>query len=364
MGKALSGGTQILTPDGFVLMEDIQVGENVYDSNGKLTKVTFKTDVQYNRTCYKVKFIHGEEIIADADHEWMVIDKSGEEELYTTEQLLHYKRINARHTSGIKINLAPAVPFDKKEVPIDPYTLGVWLGDGFSISNKITTHIDDYEEFSKLLMTEGMKFRKNSTTCFDFKLTDITCAMLKENDLYKNKHIPKDYIFNDFNTRLELLRGLMDTDGSVEKNGVCRFYQSDLNMIKDVRLLLSSLGIKSTLKSKETIGKMAYRLCFTTSDFDVFKLPRKLERQHINKQNIKNKRFYLDYIEQIESEPVYCIEVDSETHMFLAGETLIPTHNCTLGDTRITVRNKRTGEVMEIEMSELLDRVSDETDNR
>lgn len=356
MGKAISGDTPIVTPNGLVCMKELKVGDTVYDSNGEQTKVIFKTDTQQNRKCYKVKFIHGEEIIADAEHEWVVINDNGEGQIYTTEQLIQYNQSVTNVRNGITIKLAPAIKFDKKDVPIDPYELGVWLGTGHSESNVIATRADDYEEFSKILKVECVKSRKNSTSCFGIKLADLSTAILKESNLYGDKHIPTEYIFNDIDTRLEILRGLMDTNGSVEKNGLCYFYHSDLDMIKGVRLLLSSLGIKSTLTSKDTTRKMNFELCFTTCDFDVFKLPRKLQRQHNSKQDINYKRFGIDDIEEVSSEPVYCIEVDSETHMFLAGETLIPTHNCTLGETVIIVRNKRTGEVLEVEIADFFSR--------
>ena len=361
MGKALSADTHILTPNGFVKMQDLHIGDYVYGADGKPTKIINKTERQTNRTCYRVDFHHGDSIIADAEHEWVVYDGTlRRTETFTTKELIHRLDVNKRNGQSVRIKKSEPIVFEPQEVPIDPYELGMWLGDGFSGLNKVTCHVKDYNEFKQLVdLTEG-SFRKNSKTCIDFKLKSFDTAMLKEHNLYKNKHIPKEYIFNSIHVRQELLRGLMDTGGSIEKNGVCRFYQSDYQIIKDVRLLLSTLGIKSTLRSKETGFKVAYTLCFVCNDFDVVKLPRKLNRQYVNTRHVKNNFFYIKTIEEVESVPVYCIEVDNEDHLFLAGETLIPTHNCVSGDTSIRVRDKTSGEVLELPIEEFFDMVKSE----
>lgn len=352
MGKALAGDTPILTPMGFKTMKEIKIGDMVYDELGKPTKVINKTEMQINRDCYAVNFRHGETIIADAEHLWNVGVRDKEDLIWNTKEIetfmANYSHKPSKNRLPVRVKKSNIIEFDKQEIPIKPYDMGVWLGDGYSSTSKMTCHIDDYYEYANLMdITEG-KFRKNSNTCIDFRFNSFSMSDLKQLNLIKNKRILNEYIMNTSEVRMELLRGLMDSDGTVEKNGTCRFYQSDLNMIKDVRLLLSTLGIKSTLRSKNTGFKTAYTLCFVCNDFDVFKLPRKLSRQYLNPSNKKNYNFYVKSVEKVDSVPVYCIEVDNPTHLFLAGHTLIPTHNCITGDTKIKIRNKTTGEVKEV----------------
>lgn len=349
MGKALAGDTPILTSEGVKTMKEIKIGDTVYNELGQPTKVISKTSEQNNRECYAVNFRHGETIIADGEHLWNVGIRDKDGLILTTKDIesfmANYSHKPSNRRCPVRIKKSNIIEFDEREVPIKPYDMGVWLGDGFSLTNKITTHIDDYYEYMKLMdITEG-KFRKNSTTCIDFKFNNFSMHDLRRLNLIKNKRILNEYIMNSSEVRMELLRGLMDSDGTVEKNGTCRFYQSNLDLITDVRFLLSTLGVKTTLRSKYTGFKTAYTLCFVCNEFDVFKLPRKLSRQYLNKSDKKNDNFYIKSIEKVDSVSVYCIEVDNPTHLFLAGNTLIPTHNCVMGNTMITIRNKNTGEV-------------------
>ena len=362
MGKALWEETLILTPNGFKPLKEINIGDFVFDESGKAVKVVNKTEEQLNRDCYKVTFSNGEIIIADGEHDWKYYDKCKEKEVITNTVIMKERlEKNLRIEQNLRIDLSDQLEFDYKSVPIDPYALGVWIGDGFSHQNGINSEYRDYCEYKKYIPLTECKFLKNNNKVVTYKFDSFTTLDLKNNNLYKNKHIPKDYIFNTKEIRINLLKGLMDTDGSIEENGVCRFHQSNIELINDFVLLLSTLGIKGTISKKiPKKGKIAYTVCFVCNDFDVSNLPRKLERQYANKSHPKNKRVYIKSIEKVDSVPVYCIQVDNESHMFLAGRTLIPTHNCVIGDTNVTV--KINGEELELTIGQLYDLI--ETDNK
>lgn len=354
MGKALDGETDILTKNGFVKMKDIKIGDYVYNAKGKLVKVIATTGAQFNRKCYELEFSNGEKIVADENHDWKFTDKSMNKILIrNTTEMINRHEINKKQKQSISIDHCDMIDFEHKDVDIAPYELGVWLGDGFSGTSKMTCHKDDYYEYKKIINISDFTIRKNQPNCVDFRFNDFDIKTLDRMNLKNNKHIPKNYIYNSKEVRLELIRGLMDTDGSIEKNGVCRFYQSDKNIIDDFRFILSTLGIKSTLGTIEFDNyKTAYTVHFVCNDFDIVKLPRKLERQYLNKNHVKNKRLYIKNYREVESRPVYCITVDDDDHLFLAGRSLIPTHNCSEKNTLIKVRNKRTGEVKEMTMQE------------
>jgi hypothetical protein len=334
MGKALSNTTPILTPSGFVQMGDIKVGDTIFGPDGKPTEVTFITETMTDRLCYEIEFIHGEKIVADAEHLWTWYDPYLTREVTgTTLELIERFNLFKNGSQSLHIKHTEIVEFESSPVAIDPYYLGVWLGDGGSKDLRITCTLEDYENYCNIFFEKQIEVscftldqRSHRTGTFYVR---GGAKVFKELDLWGNKHIPDSYIFNSPQVRIELLQGLMDTDGTVEKNGVCRFYQSNEKLIKQVRLLLSSLGIKSTLSCKQTTHKDAYTLCFTVNEFDVFKLDRKLERQRNNKNHLKNKRIYIRSITQTTSVPVRCLQVDNDEHLFLAGETLVPTHNTT-----------------------------------
>lgn len=331
-GKALSIDTPILkTNNTWSTMGDIKVGDEIYDSKGKKTTVTFATDVMYDHTCFEITFDHGEKIIADSNHLWTV-EVSQKEKTVTTQEL--FKIIDKIHEKGssIRIKLIPNIEGEKINVPVDPYILGVWLGDGSSADGRITTNKNDFTELSKIIEQKykisELREDKRNNNSGSFNVYKLLTDLKKLN-LRNNKHIPKEYLFSSIEQRVELLQGLMDTDGYCDKDGSCEFYQKNKSMINDVRFLLSSLGIKSRINSKIINGETYYTIPFTTKKYNVFKLTRKLERQRRSHGHPINNHFYIKKIIPTQSVPVKCIQVNSDNHLFLCGTTLIPTHNST-----------------------------------
>lgn len=334
MGKALSIETPILTPDGFISLGDLSIGDTIYGQDGKKTKITFITETMNDRPCYEIQFMHGEKIIADAEHLWNVTDPHrGNITITTLELLERFGKFNTGSQS-LHIKHNDVIEFTKKELPVNPYIFGVWLGDGGTSDGRITCTIDDFKVYKEKFESIGYKvsdFRldKRSERTGNFTTYGLVTD-LKKTGAWGNKHIPHNYIFNSVENRLELLRGLMDTDGTCEKSGVSRFYQSNRKLADEVRLLLSTLGIKSTIKGRETKFKENFSVVFATNKFDIFLLPRKLERQKRLKNHPKNTRIYIRSIRLVQSVPVRCLQVDNENHLFLCGKTLIPTHNTTV----------------------------------
>ena len=325
VGKALDIETPILTPNGFKKLKDISVGDKIYGPDGKETNVSFITEVMENRPCYLVTFSNGDTIIADEEHLWTVNSQNWnkKDKTLTTKELIPF----LNNTNRPYVNFTKPLEFSEKQLPINPYLLGVWLGDGNSSDGRITCHIDDlvfYKDYFDIKSTYLDKRNdKVSLNCIDGLY-----SKLNQNNLLYNKHIPKEYLLSSINQRIDLVRGLMDTDGSVRKrNGGCEFYQKDEKLIDDFRYILSSLGIKSTKIFKIINDKKYFCVNFIT-DISVFNLPRKKNLQKC-KAHPKNSRLYFDTIEIVESVPVRCLQVDNEDHLFLAGNTLIPTHNTT-----------------------------------
>jgi phage terminase large subunit GpA-like protein len=396
VGKALSLDTPILTTHGFETMGSIRKGDVVFDENGKQCNVTFVSRVMLNRKLYNVKFSDGSVIKADHDHVWTVNVLRGESENLTTGDMIE-RGIKYGAYNRFSIPTVKPLQTEHKDLPIDPYTLGVWLGDGHSRCGIITAHSDDVDcyvsnitdaghecdvrfsdERNKNIASihiDGKASIKNRETCIrghkksEVGLTKLgycaECArqyalkhkhndnsrlddraedlgtftwLLRCNDLIKNKHVPDDYMMASNGQRLSLLQGLMDTDGTITKSGRCEFSNNSKHLCESVYHLLVSLGYKPTIKSKSVKGYTDYehyRVSFTAySELPVFRLRRKIER--LKSQGDHNTRCSETFnrrivsITEIESEPVRCIQVDSDSHLFLAGRSLIPTHNTEL----------------------------------
>ena len=333
VGKALALDTPIPTPKGWTTIGDIEVGDKILSPDGNPVSVTFKTETMINHQCYKIFFDNGEEIVADADHLWEVNSsywRTGKKVINTDEIYSRYsKKINNKRGKGVGgslyIEFSNPINGENQDLPIDPYLLGVWLGDGYSADGRIIAHKDDYEFYKTKIDVEHERVENN---CIRFKCRGLR-EKLKENNLLKNKHIPQIYLRSSVDQRMELLRGLMDTDGSITKTQTFEFYQKNYEFILQVVELLSSLGIKSRV-SRKLINQCWYYTVRFPSKENIFNLPRKSKLINFDgKGRPQNKRHYIQKIEKVDSVPVACIQVDSDDHLFLCGKTFIPTHNTT-----------------------------------
>lgn len=347
VGKALAVGTPIPTLEGWKNIEELKIGDYIFGNDGKLTKVIFKTPITKNRKMYKLTFTDGSVIEACEEHKWCVdISSWGritEKDiiLKTKDMLADYKSIDNRNKSRYKYIINNAAPLRLPEIslPISPYILGVWLGDGNSYSAQLTLNAEDYKEILNNFEI-GYEVRNkwnNKINCVNVKLIAFH-KLLSGNNLIKNKHIPNIYKRASINQRLELLQGLMDTDGHIKKNGGCEISLSNQRLADDVYELLMTLGAKVGIKKRKAKlygveKKDKYVLTFTPYKefFNPFKLTRK--SKYVKSIDLTTKRHEETFrrriinIEEIENKGMVCISVDNKDKLFLAGKQMIPTHN-------------------------------------
>jgi len=351
--------TPTLTNEGFKKLKDIKVGDFVFGEDGKQTKVIKKTEIFYDRNCYSVKFSDGSEIIAGETHDWLVEDsllrhridyvprngkketvksRKGTELLKKTTKELSEKLFinkNGKREVNYSIPVCKPVEFVEKAYEIDPYFLGQWLGDGTTKAPHITTMDEETVEYIyEYADRMGYKVRviraggKSNTYCLSGGLQ----AKLKEVGVFGNKHIPDEYKFGSVEQRLALLQGLLDSDGTISKAGHSSFTSTNKNLAYDTLYLILSLGIKATIRNGiPKIGDKKcsryYEINFTTN-LEVFKLGRKKDR--LPKFYSRNNRRYIVAVDKVKSVPTQCLAVDNDSHLFLAGKELIPTHNTTM----------------------------------
>lgn len=414
IGLALDLETKIKTSTGWTTMRDIQVGDLVFDESGKSCHVTYVSPVYTDRTCYEIEFDSGDTVVADADHRWPVITprmfhptkgfyhKTGriplsEQEGYgrrcvTTTYMM--AKSFTRQTTSAKYNLfavesAKPLRTKKAKLPIDPYFLGLWLGDGHSYSTRITMVEEDFKELQPHLKKAGLigsiKGRSGKVLELKFELASgnqrfsSLYSHLSGLKLLANKHIPEIYLNSSPEQRLELLRGLMDTDGSITKKGRCSFYNTNPKLIEGVKYLVNSLGLKAHVRWRQDgVGKTNYSsrgrkitskkpiadVSFVAyADIPVFKLNRKRKRLGLKSEGRSHElsqRKIVD-IREVKSRPVRCITVDSPNHLFLCGEGLIPTHNTEVQIRKMLAflkRNRGTSGIFSLPDENMHERIS------
>lgn len=394
-GKALALETPIATPTGWTTMGDIQIGDYVIDMDGKPTKVVDATDVMEGRPCYRITFSDGSVIIADEQHKWLTHTLRAREcearlrrrgatkprgtdqrhkmtrpSIVTTKEIADTLRARDGHCLNHSIPTTAPLDLPEATLPIDPYTLGVWLGDGTTRSAQITTHPGDVEILDKIRSAGYTVTKLKSKYSWAISrreqykraraAADAAIAAgatqraaeaangigrvvhnpvnrvisfqteLRDAGLLGNKHIPQTYLRASKEQRAELLRGLMDTDGTISTTGACEFSVCSERLARDFLELAHSLGIKAT--ANESAAKLngvevgrRWRIKFYPA-FNPFHLERKSAR-YVGVRTARAQHRYITSVVPIESVPVRCIQVDNDAHMYLAGESMIPTHN-------------------------------------
>jgi len=411
-GKALALDTPIPTPTGWTTMGELEAGDVVYDDTGTPCRVTDAWAVRQGRPCYEVELSDGSTITADAEHQWLVDTKRSRmsarrplldrrprksadpahwnhgqayrripPEVLTTEAMIGSVRVRTgtngtadRCESNYSVRVAAALKGGRADLPVPPYTLGAWLGDGGTVTGSITTA--DHEIIAEIeaegetawvvpstgvthRAAEGRKGRldqwpaKERDTLTRSRLASYRIAnlngRLRTVGVLGNKHIPAIYLRASEQQRRALLAGLLDTDGYCARSGAVEFCSTRERLARDVHHLACTLGYKAALRSKTArlYGKdcgMVWTVSFTTAD-KVFRLTRKASRQVVKERATASNR-YITAIRPVPTVPVRCIAVDSPSHLYLVGDACIPTHNSNLINVLIAQLSRCTDAVI------------------
>ena len=352
-GKALAVDTSLPTPGGWTTMGEVRVGDHLFDERGRPTQVVFATEVQSERPCYRVDFSDGESIVCDADHLWNVEDRYSRQNpvtLPTSTMAERYLLPDSRNRVSRRYRLPMTLPLQVPAagLPIDPYTLGVWLGDGTSENAIVTLNADDAEFIAAVVRQscfesaswrhwESHKGHSRVALLTGTGRSDSFRSRLRRLGVLSEKHIPQDYLRASVSQRMCLLQGLMDTDGSVRHGGQCEITIKPPRLAENVCELLASLGIKHAARQRySSIDGKRYgpytRINFHAhDDLAVFRLKRKQGRvpPRPKTRPLSSSR-HIDSINRVESVPVRCIQVDSPSSLYLAGRKMVPTHNTTI----------------------------------
>jgi hypothetical protein len=374
-GKALAIDTPIPVPSGWTTMGQIRRGDSVFDENGQACRVVSCSGVARGRPCYEICFSNGERIVADADHLWLTRTKYERTAAYKhTDKYRVKRRRQRRKRCGYKyttdyfpelavpqkktvdpnghvrttkeiydtlkqgahtnhsIELTKPIVLPRVELPVPPYLLGVWLGDGSTDAGSYTSADPEIARKVRVSGYQVVEYHYSDGLASRWSVYGLI-TKLRKCGLLGNKHIPSVYLRASVSQRMDLLHGLMDTDGDCAKTGRCTFNSTSRVLVDSVCELLSSLGVKFGVSEgrAKLYGRdcgPAWRVGFTPL-LKVFSLKRKRERQY-GKRRPTQSRLYITSVQRVASVPVRCIRVDSPSRLFLAGRSMVPTHNSTL----------------------------------
>ena len=352
-GRALEVNEPIPTPSGFKSMGELKVGDTVLSADGTATEVTgaqnpFLADV------YRVSFDDGTSVLAHGNHLWETYSQREKHARYlygsknkpvlcrtssvkTTCEIMSSLKVKAGETwiNNHAVRLPSPVELPPMKLPLDPYCLGVWLGDGHSAQAIITGEETDCIEILEHFSEAGFSSKRLGE--FWWSVYGLF-PILRKTGLLKNKHIPSGYLWASASQRLALLQGLMDSDGTCSKRGQIEFSNTNRLLSEGVYQLAASLGLKPGWSEREPSVKgkrkqRAYRVRWT-SPLPVFRLKRKLACLCEDKPRSKRHYRYITNVKLAGKETVRCISVKHPSGLFLFGKNFNVTHNCNVGDWR------------------------------
>ena len=342
----LAYGELVLTSEGFKPIEDVNIGDYVRCPDNTLARVV---DIPYDGSdeCYEFTFVDGRKSISSVTHRWPLsisCSKTKGEQVWTTQQIVsHFEKEIRGSTKERKKHLLFQLPqalditeeAKSRALPIDPYLLGLLLGDG-SLSAKGTIKVttNDQEIVDSIAtLYEGGSTLSSNDVCF------LQPAKLKKDldnlgllgKTSQDKFIPTEYLNSSIEQRYALLQGLMDTDGTVDKGGRSSYCSVSQKLAEDVQWIVRSLGGKATITTKDPFYKdkegarvyckKAYTLYIQIAKpSDLFRLTRKKLRctdKFNGGSSIPKLR--LTDVAPIGVQRCKCITIDHPDHKFITN---------------------------------------------
>ncbi|MCK5602132.1 phage terminase large subunit, partial [Candidatus Pacearchaeota archaeon] len=298
-----------------------------------------------NETDREVEFFDGSVIKCHANHEWTLYDRGlRRSRTVETKQLEKVKLLSGvkKPRARFQLPIRRCLELPEREQLIDPYFLGYWLGDGKSSDITLFHCPEDVEGIQKISETYNISARwqhqDTGVWSVNFAYQGIRKS-LGLYDLLNNKHIPENYLLASRKQRLELLAGLVDSDGSADPKGRIRFSNANKTLIDNVYELVMSLGFRAYITEAEPCestsgiqGKQTVYQVGFNPDIDI---PTALPRKKCLHLNFAKRVIGLKEIRKVKPELGRCIQVDSEDGLYLVGRNLTTTHNSEIVSRRL-----------------------------
>ena len=351
-GKAHPYSQLVYTPDGCKSWGEVKIGDTLFGDDGKLTTVV---DIPFDdyTDVYKLTLKDGRVVYSSGNHLWNVWRSysHGYKTMSTLEMMKDFARSrckNYRNPNGIeyiyRIPNHKGVDFTSQQVPIDAYTFGLLLGDGSFRTPKLknsfyyTSSDEDILTYKSIVPYPIRKMKNKMQYYIDFPnakgvLEQLHLHMAKSED----KFIPDCYLFNSRQIRLNVLKGLMDSDGFVDSNGIPIIGVASKRLADNITFLARSLGYNCTQSIKQSGYKKdgRYIKCLDShivriyTNDRIFNLQRKLDKLTTFESNYSRSNRDFSTIVNIEyshKEKCKCVTVDNQSHCYLIGD-FVTTHN-------------------------------------
>ena len=406
-GKSIRSDTLVPVTDdrGYVEIGKLKVGDEVFDENGKPTKV-LGVYPQGELDAYEVTFSDDAKVVCNDEHIWAArtVWQHYQDDPYsevTLSEMMDYDIIRESYKpskgkitrkSMWYVPLAKAVERPEKEFDIDPYVLGVLIGDGCTTCGPAvhisSSDVDLIQHVSNLIGAVDFRKQKSSYSWFFYndiyvegktntntvKYSDLTSDLSKYDNvigcLALNKRIPEEYFLGSIEQRYALLQGLMDTDGTIinSKRAGCSYHTSSKGLAEDFLKLINSLGYKGTITEQDRNDEIHHNIEYSVhislpveEKKKLFRLTRKVNLAlKAENEYYKNRKFYKHYddvaiksVKKLDKKvDMTCIYVDSPNHLYLCTENCIVTHNTSLVQ-KLMVEDPKKRIYLEVDMARM-----------
>lgn len=355
-GKLCANDTAVLTTYGWKTHGDLRVGDEVFHPSGRPVKIVAVSESAPANV--RVELTDGTVVYCHENHEWTVYDRSDGKRGWFTYETKHFMRTTkfgkpvalfARGRATYQLPVSEPIQFPAADLPLAPYAFGAWLGDGTSVKPAITHAPGDHAVIDEIVRlgypvktawvhpTTGVV-----TTSFAGPRPNVRSEFstaLHAMGVLNNKHIPEIYKLGSIEQRLQLLAGLIDTDGYVyAETGRVVISTVSRVLAADIADVVRSLGIRATIH--EQVARMSssgiqgrkptLQVSFTPSMHIPTRLARKRTTHLQSPRRIGIKSVTRDKAGKVG----FCIQVDSPDGLYLVTRNLIPTHNSELSTRR------------------------------
>ena len=353
-GKAIIDDAKIPTPNGIKKMGDIKIGDIVFDRLGNETKVI---DVfpQGELDCYEVEFSDGRKVYCNDEHLWTYITSKGNFKTVPLKEIIKrgIKKSNKKK-NRYYIPICSPVQYSKKELSLNPYLMGYIIGNGCLSEKPFTISSVDADVINKIKELLGAKdiyhYEDNYSYSFYMQSENGRTLKFQTKEVLKDfpslittaeyKFIPDDYKRGSVEQRIELLRGLLDSDGSIDKKGRVSFCSISKQLILDISELCYSLGFSVSERKEDYREKYKNGVCYSVQivcspkdKTNIFYCKRKREIALKYFENSKESMYTrkrncisIINVKKVGRAKMTCILVDNPEHLFLANDYIV-THN-------------------------------------
>lgn len=349
-GKGECLTNSILTPSGWRRFGDLAVGDYVFHPSGKPTMITQLHPVGQWDT-WEVEVSDGTILTLTGEHLFTVDEFVGSAKrkrrtldvrTMAREGLMFDRPLTKGSTKASKAGVGKfalletdPLEFPERELPVDPWVLGYWLGDGSTGTGGATADVDDIPHIRERVRAAGYDLsvpreKKSGGRGRQFTILGLSGDLRRAGVLH-DKHIPEEYLHASVEQRRALIQGLMDSDGYIDKKGSAEYCQVRKQIADGMAFLLRSMGVKVNVRESEAklYGRSTgprYRLTFKPYKHqNLVTLPRRAER--VQERRRKPIPRVIKDVRRVAPVDARCITVEAEDGLYVTGETMVVTHN-------------------------------------